>query len=66
MKEYLMSLMWIIISNKLKLSIEDLKNIIYLIYKIYSNQDIHFSYSNYDSCTIDALEFYLESIKYLE
>lgn len=59
MKDYLKSLIWFSLSNKLKLSVSDSKTVILDMYKRFKN-DNHFVISNYDLCTIEAFEFYLE------
>ncbi|WP_034039753.1 hypothetical protein [Wocania ichthyoenteri] len=65
MKEFLKTQMWFAISNKLNRTVLESQGIILQIKERFDN-DLHFHIQNYDNTTIDAFEYYLESIKYLE
>ncbi|MBP0902382.1 hypothetical protein ACFSKN_02040 [Mariniflexile gromovii] len=64
MVDYLIIQMWFNISIKLKRSVEQSKIIIRdTLYKF--ENDKNFNYSDYNKDLIDALNFYLDSKKYL-
>ena len=65
MKDYLFATMWLVISCKINRSVKESKIIIEGL-KFRFDNDHHFILEEHDKRVVDAFNYYLRSIKYLE